>query len=365
MSERLHKVLAQHGLGSRREIEKWMLEGRILLNGKAALPGEHYRSGDRVMLDGRDVTAHLQTSKGPQVLIYHKPQGQHISVRGPDETPHESESSQDHAAIAGARASVLESLPAIRGGRWLVINAMQTGDSGLLLLTRDGRLADALRRRAATTPTTYVARVLVPAPDFDLATLPRTVNYDGEMLEFETIEAAGGEGTNRWFRIESPHAHRRAAVRALFESRGLAVSRVIQLRFAGLELPRDLPRGRHRAVSEQEVAALYAHAGLAMPQEQKTTANFAATHSRRRPPPDRRKPKRPGSRSMRKHAQQAGAAVPESGAPEAGTGRRPASRPHTQARPRAQERSPARAGMPPSARGRRRGKATGTRKSRR
>jgi len=355
LSERLHKVLARHGLGSRREIEKWMLEGRILLNGKAALPGERYRGGDRVLVDGRDVTAHLRTAKGPQVLIYHKPQGQPVSA-GPDE----SEAPRDCAAnthAAGVRASVLESLPAIRGGRWLVINAMQTGDSGLLLLTRDGRLADALRRRAETTPTAYVARVLVPAPDFDVAALPRAVSYDGERIEFATIEAAGGEGTNRWFRVESPRAHRRAAVRALFESQGLKVSRVIQLSFAGLDLPRDLPRGRHRAVPEREVAALYAHAGLAMPaREEEISANSAATHSRRRPPPDRRKPKRPDSRSVREHAAKAGAAASGSGQPEAQAGSR-----REAARPRTQEGSPARARSNIPASGRRRGGATGTR----
>lgn len=355
MSERLHKVLAQHGLGSRREIEKWMLEGRVLLNGNAALPGERYRSGDRVTVDGRDVTAHLRTAKGPQVLIYHKPQGQPISAAGSDE----SEAPPDRAENPGGRVSVLESLPAIRGGRWLVINAMQAGDSGLLLLTRDGRLADALRRRAETTPTAYVARVLVPTPDFDLAALPRAVSYDGETLEFEAIEAAGGEGTNRWFRVESPRAHRRAAVRALFESQGLAVSRVIQVRFAGLELPRDLPRGRHRAVSEQEVAALYAHAGLTTLREQEMAENFAATRSRRRPPPDRRKSKRPGPRSVHKHVQEAGAAASARDEPEARSGLRgKTARPHTQGR------SPARAGGNTPGSGRR-GNATGNRKSRR
>ena len=115
----------------------------------------------------------------------------------------------------------MESLPSVRGARWLVINTMQAGDSGLMLLTSDGRLADALRRRAETIPAAYVARVLVPTPEFDVTTLPRVVKYDEETIEFESIEPAGGEGTNRWFRVESRRTHRRAAVRALFESRGL------------------------------------------------------------------------------------------------------------------------------------------------
>src|SRR5690606_6411355 len=155
-SERLHKLLAQHGLGSRREIEKWMLEGRVLLNSRPAQPGDRFEPGDRVAIDGRDVSARLKITAAPQVLIYHKPQGQPITPRSAG-----SDSEDDVAK------SVMESLPAVRGARWLVINTMQAADSGLLLLTSDGRLADALRRRAETTPAAYVARVLVPFPEFD------------------------------------------------------------------------------------------------------------------------------------------------------------------------------------------------------
>lgn len=161
--------------------------------------------------------------------------------------------------------SVTESLPRVRGARWLAINTMQTGDSGLLLVTSDGRLADALRRRAETTPAAYVARVLIPYPEFDVDSIPRVVQYDEDTIEFASIEPAGGEGINRWFLVKSHRAHRRAAVRALFESRGLKVSRVVQVKLGDIELPRDLPRGRHRALTEQQVAALYAAAGLAMP----------------------------------------------------------------------------------------------------
>jgi 23S rRNA pseudouridine2605 synthase len=248
---RLHKLLAQHGFGSRRELEKWMLEGRVELNGRPAQPGDRYSSGDRVAIDGRDISSRLKVSAPPGVLLYNKAQGQPITGGGDDE---------------GSGKSVMESVPSVRGARWLVINTMQAGDSGLMLLTSDGRLADALRRRAETIPAAYVARVLVPTPDFDVSTLPRVVRYDEETIEFESIEPAGGEGTNRWFRIESRRAHRRAAVRALFESRGLKVSRVIQVQFADVELPRDLPRGRHRELPHDRVVALYALAGLEMPE---------------------------------------------------------------------------------------------------
>lgn len=286
MSERLHKLLAQHGLGSRREIEKWMLEGRVRLNNQPAQPGDRYSPGDRVSIDGKDVTSRLLVFTAPKVLLYHKPQGQPMAPAAADED----------GAVAqkpGMDKCVMESLPAVRGSRWLAVNAMQAGDSGLLLLTNDGKLADALRRRAETTPSAYVARVLVPTPDYDVDSIPRVVQYDDETIEFDRIEPAGGEGTNRWFRVESHRAHRRAAVRALFESRGLKVSRVIQVKFGDFELPRDLPRGRHRELSENDVAALYASIDLAMPTPPARPATAGRRKSRRGPPPDRRKkPKR-------------------------------------------------------------------------
>ena len=229
-----------------------MLAGRVLLNDKPAQPGDRYSDGDRVVIDGRDVTARLRITSAPKALVYHKAQSQPIAG---DATPETSESMRP----------VMESLPAVRGARWLVVNTMQAGDSGLLLLTSDGRLADALRRRAESIPAAYVARVLAPYPEFDFASIPLVVQYDEGTVEFESIEPAGGEGANRWFRVESHRAHRRAAVRALFESRGLKVSRVIQVQFAGLELPRDLPRGRHRVLSEKQVAALYSLAELPEP----------------------------------------------------------------------------------------------------
>jgi 23S rRNA pseudouridine2605 synthase len=270
MSERLHKLLAQHGFGSRRELEKWMLEGRVTLNGRPAQPGDRYSSGDRVSIDGRDITGRLKVSAAPGVLIYNKAQGQPITAAGED---------------AASGKSVMESLPSVRGARWLVVNTMQAGDSGLMLVTSDGRLADALRRRAETIPAAYVARVLVPTPEFDVSTLPRVVRYDEETIEFESVEPAGGEGTNRWFRVESRRTHRRAAVRALFESRGLKVSRVIQVQFADIELPRDLPRGRHRELSHDRVEALYALAELELPQSEDRAA---AKPRKRRAAPDRR-----------------------------------------------------------------------------
>ena len=155
MSERLHKLLAQHGFGSRREIEKWMLEGRVVLNGQR-------RAARRSLCErrsGRDRRRDVTTSS----------QDQRRGSAGVSSTTRLKVSRSPSAGDdAESGKSVMESLPSVRGARWLVVNTMQAGDSGLMLLTSDGRLADALRRRAETIPAAYVARVLVPTPEFDV-----------------------------------------------------------------------------------------------------------------------------------------------------------------------------------------------------
>lgn len=254
-----------------------MLAGRVLLNGRPAQPGDRYKEGDRVTVDGQDVTARLKTVHKAAVLLYHKPQGQAVQAAAEGDAPTEE--------------TVIERLPVVRGARWLVINTMQPGDSGLLLVTSDGRLADALRRRSEQIPSAYVARVLVPTPEFDPGVLPRMVQFNDQPVGFESIEPAGGEGTNRWFRVEAAHAHRRAAVRALFETQGLKVSRVIQVKFGDIELPRDLARGKHQALPEAAVDRLYEFAELSqpVPEVRRTRAPRVAADRQRKPAKDSRR----------------------------------------------------------------------------
>ena len=182
----------------------------------------------------------------------------------------------------------MESLPAVRGARWLVVNTMQAGDSGLMLLTSDGSLANALRRRAETIPAAYVARVLVPTPEFDATTLPLVVNYDDARIEFDSIEPAGGEGTNRWFRVESRRAHRRAAVRALVREPRIESEPRDPGAVRATSSCRAICRAAGLArLSPDRIEELYALAGLELPQpEQRAVGN--KPQNRRRPPPDRR-----------------------------------------------------------------------------
>lgn len=250
MSERLHKILAQHGLGSRRELEQWIADGRVLLNDRTAQIGDRYAPGDRVVVDGKDITARMRVESVEQILAYHKPQGQPL------------ERSDDPAI-----ETVIQRLPAHRGVRWVPINPMHPGDSGLLLLTNDGALSYALTRRKKEIPAVYMVRIHAPGGPERVPAFPLTLQLDEETVHFSKIEAAGGEGGNLWYRVELARADRRAAVRALFVSHGLTVSRMMQVAFAGIELPQDLPRGRHRLLTAEQMEKIYAAAKLTMPKQ--------------------------------------------------------------------------------------------------
>lgn len=251
-SERLHKVLAQHGYGSRRELEQWIAQGRVQLNGRPAEAGARYQLGDKVVLDGRDISTRLQQTARPTVLLYHKPHDQPLDTR-------------EGAERGDSAETVYEKLPAIRGARWQAINVMHASDSGLMVFTNDGRLGDALRRKLESIPAKYSVRVLMPDATRFLELNPMSVQLDDQRVEFTKVQPTGGEGSNRWFDVELPHADRRAAVRALFESHGYKVSRIIQTSFGPLELPRDLPRGRHREADPNSQRAMYELGGLPLP----------------------------------------------------------------------------------------------------
>jgi 23S rRNA pseudouridine2605 synthase len=305
MSERLQKILARHGLGSRREIERWIAEGRVTVNLQPAKLGDHFNPGDRVAIDGKEVTARLAIEVAPQVLIFHKAQGQPIthderSARtsvdgdgGDDDAEVEIHTSVDTAD------SVMDRLPAVRGSRWVPINPMHAGDSGLLLVTNDGNLGYALTRRKRWIPSAYMVRVLAPGNADAPPEVAPHVSYDNgrgtEEVVFTSVEPAGGEGANLWYRVEVERADRRAAVRALFESRDLKVSRMTQVAFGNIELPRDLPRGRHRALTADQVAALYLLAQIPAPA---VPAKIVRDEPKGRAvAPDRRRPTKKGSAS--------------------------------------------------------------------
>jgi 23S rRNA pseudouridine2605 synthase len=277
LPERLHKLLAQHGVGSRRQVESWIREGRVLVNGRPAEIGQSFRSGDRVVVDGRDVTRLLAVERTLQVIVYHKPTGEMLRRRAGDD-----------------REGVEMRLPALHGGRWVAINALGYGEDGLLILASEGAFAQAVARRGHELPVEYRARALRPRQDEQWPALPTAVDVDGEHVTFTQAEAAGAGGTNQWFKVAADRTLPRGAIRALFDAAGLKLGRVLLVKWGPVSLPRDLPRGRSRALEGAELDALYALAGRNRRQDA-----VAAKRRGTRPPPDRRRKKSPASTARR------------------------------------------------------------------
>jgi 23S rRNA pseudouridine2605 synthase len=263
MSERLHKVLAQHGIGSRREVERWIIEGRLQINGVTAKTGDRYEVGDRVQLDGRDVGKRLDHVMSAQVLAYHKPQGQPIArpAAGRQASEHPPETIEE---------SVEERLPVQRGSRWVAINPMHPGDSGLLLFTNDGALSYALTRQKKKIPTTYMVRVHVRGGVAAAPVLPTVLRLDDETIDFTEVSVSSGpegenESGNIWYKVEMPRADKRAAVRALFASHELIISRMMQVAFGPITLTKEMPRARSLQLTVTQREQLYALAQMKMP----------------------------------------------------------------------------------------------------
>lgn len=255
MDERLHKLLAQHGLGSRRQVEDWIRDGRVLVNGKPAEIGQRVGARDRVVVDGRDVTKRIASRPSLRVLLYHKPSGEMVRSREGDD-----------------RAAIEARLPSLRGGRWLPVNALAFGEDGLLVLSNDGTLAAAIAHRVGPLPVEYRVRVLRPPEERDWPELPTQVELDGEVVEFTSVERVDGTGANFWFKVTADRPPRRGAIRALFDAAGLKVSRVMLVRWGPVALPRDLPRGRSRELAGADLDGLLDLAGRRPERRAKPTA---------------------------------------------------------------------------------------------
>lgn len=242
--ERLHKLLARHGLGSRRQVEDWIREGRVLVNGQPAGIGAQYEPGDKVVVDGRDVSRLLTREQRLRVIAYHKPSGEMLRRASGDD-----------------RDEVVANLPRLHGGRWIPINSLGYGEDGLLVLTNDGSLASAIARRGRELPVEYRVRALRPAGTLDWPEVPTEIEVEDQPVVFTAVERAGTEALNEWFRVAAERAVPRGAVRALFDAAGLKISRVLLVQWGALQLSRDLPRGRTRDIEGAELESLLALAG--------------------------------------------------------------------------------------------------------
>jgi 23S rRNA pseudouridine2605 synthase len=235
--ERLQKVLAQAGIGSRREMEEWIAAGRISVNGVTAKVGQSVVPTDKVKIGGRLVNLRFTTSKTPRVVMYHKPEGEIVSRDDPE-----------------GRPSVFTALPRIRSGRWVAVGRLDFNTSGLLLFTTSGELANQLTHPSSELVRVYAVRVLGELTLDAQKLLLEGIQLEDGPANFASLEDAGGEGANHWYRV-SLYEGRNREVRRMFEAVNCTVSRLIRVRYGPFALPPQLKRGRVHELAENEVKA--------------------------------------------------------------------------------------------------------------
>lgn len=226
MSDKLQKVLANAGVGSRREMERWIEAGRISVNGKLATLGDRVEPADKIRVDGNALNT-PNDAPACRVLMYNKPEGELCSRKDPE-----------------GRATVFDRLPAIKNGRWIAVGRLDINTSGLLLFTNDGELANRLMHPSHEVEREYAVRVFGEVEDKMLKRLTKGVQLEDGEAKFTNIVKRPGdeESTNTWFNVSLSEGRNRE-VRRLWESQGVQVSRLMRVRYGTLELQKRLPQG--------------------------------------------------------------------------------------------------------------------------
>lgn len=238
MTEKLQKVLARTGLGSRRAIEQWISDGRVKVDGKVAKLGDRVTLDAKITVDNRLIRLESPETFTRRVLLYNKPEGQVCSRKDPEDRP-----------------TVFENFPSIRSGRWLTVGRLDIGTSGLLLVTNDGELANQLMHPASEIEREYAVRVLGRVDAAMLERLHAGVELDDGKAAFDEIIDVGGEGANHWYHVILREGRNRE-VRRLWESQGVKVSRLIRVRYAYFTLERSLRPGKTLELTPFEIAEL-------------------------------------------------------------------------------------------------------------
>ncbi|MBC7611123.1 MAG: rRNA pseudouridine synthase [Polaromonas sp.] len=234
---KLHKVLAQAGLGSRLEMEQLILEGRISVNAEPAHIGQRIQFGDTVKVNGKPIRVRIDPPP-PRVIAYHKPTGEVVTHDDPQNRP-----------------TVFRRLPKLFQGKWQSVGRLDLNTEGLLLLTSSGELANRLMHPRFGLEREYAVRVLGALSNEEKKRLLEGVNLDDGLAHFSTIEAGGGEGANCWYKVTLSEGRNRE-VRRMFEAVGHAVSRLIRIRYGAVVLPRGLKRGAFVELDESDIWAL-------------------------------------------------------------------------------------------------------------
>ncbi len=244
MSEKLHKVLARAGLGSRRAMERWIQEGRVSVNGRIARLGERVGPKDLLRVDGRILTPSRTEPSRIRVLAYHKPAGEICTHSDPQ-----------------GRPGAFRHLPRLRCGRWIAVGRLDLNTSGLLLFTNDGELANRLMHPSSGVEREYAVRILGDMEQGALDRLRSGVELEDGTARFLRLKQAGGSGANRWYHVTLCEGRNRE-VRRLWESQGVTVSRLIRIRYGPVTLRRGLPPGRWDELDHTQITKLLELAGL-------------------------------------------------------------------------------------------------------
>ncbi|CUJ04852.1 23S rRNA pseudouridine(2605) synthase RluB [Achromobacter xylosoxidans] len=240
---KLHKVLADAGIGSRREMEELIVAGRVSVNGEPAHIGQRVAPNDQVRVNGKPIMR-ANTKKPPRVILYHKPAGEIVSHDDP-----------------GGRASVFARLPKLRTGKWLSVGRLDLNTEGLLIFTTSGDMANRIMHPRYGTEREYAVRVLGEMDEAQRQSLVDGIELEDGVAAFGALDYLGGDGSNRWYRVTLQEGRNRE-VRRMFEAVGVTVSRLIRTRFGDVVLPRTLRRGRWEELDASLVTALMVQLGL-------------------------------------------------------------------------------------------------------
>lgn len=225
MSEKLQKVLARSGHGSRREVEQLIANGRIRVDGHVAKLGERVSTDADVRIDGHKVVIKDEGSMVCRILMYHKPEGELVTRKDPE-----------------GRPTVYDRLPKLNGARWIAVGRLDVNTSGLLLFTTDGELANRLMHPSREIEREYAVRVFGEVEKHHLQQLRKGVTLDDGPARFKSVVASGGEGINQWFQVTLTEGRNRE-VRRLWESQGMQVSRLIRVRYGDVLMEKGLVQG--------------------------------------------------------------------------------------------------------------------------
>ena len=247
MSEKLQKVLARAGHGSRREIESIIAAGRVSVDGKIATLGDRVEvtPGLKIRIDGHLISVKESAEQICRVLAYYKPEGELCTRNDPE-----------------GRPTVFDRLPKLRDARWIAVGRLDVNTCGLLLFTTDGELANRLMHPSREVEREYAVRVFGQVDDAKLRDLSRGVQLEDGPAAFKTIKFSGGEGINQWYNVTLTEGRNRE-VRRMFETIGLTVSRLMRVRYGIVSLPRQLKRGKWAEMADADVQAL----GASIPED--------------------------------------------------------------------------------------------------